>query len=287
MSLPIVYCMMEMNRLYEVKKCIDLVEPYVDEVVIVDGGSQDDSIFYLRNREGIHMFIHPWTDVFSEQRNKYLMRAREVVGGDFWALTSDPDEFFEKDLLAALPSVRDRCEREGYNMAAFQCRSVTLKGDVRVWENLDNYWKPLFFKVTPGTHYEGNPHETTVLPGGRRCVNTSFVYEHVKQENVIWHRGCRNMYIGGGGPNLGTRNELWNKLNSIVASIYGRKLPWNDFEKEMIKGNIHPEIKEWLIKARLEKDYDGSSEMRESYKLYFRIFHPEEEPEELRGEYIP
>ena len=52
MSLPIVYCMMAQNRLLEVKHCIDLVEPYVDKIVIVDGGSTDDSIFYLRS------FIH-------------------------------------------------------------------------------------------------------------------------------------------------------------------------------------------------------------------------------------
>jgi glycosyltransferase involved in cell wall biosynthesis len=287
MALPIVYCMMEMNRLYEVKKCIDLVEPYVDEVVIVDGGSQDDSIFYLRNREGIHMFLHPWKDNFSEQRNNYLKRAREVVGGDYWALVSDPDEFFEKDLLAALPSIRDRCEKEGYNAAAFQCRSVTLKGDLRVWENLDNYWKPLFFKVSSGAHYEGNPHETTCLPGGLRCVNTRFVYEHIKQENVIWLRGCRNQYCGGGGPNLNKNNKLWVELKDIVKEVYGRELSWHEYEKELLKGNIDQRIKNWLIKVRKENGWDGSSEHRECFKLYFRIYHPEEEPEDLKGEYIP
>lgn len=288
MSLPIVYCMMTHNRLHEIKHCIDLVEPFVDDIVVVDGGSTDDSIFYLRNRDGVNMFIHPWNDVFSAQRNNYIKRAREVVGNDnFWILVSDPDEWFERDTLASLYDIQDAAEEQGCNLVTIRCRSVTLKGEKRVWENLDNYWKGLFFKYYPTTHYIGNPHETLVQPNGLRPMQVDYLYEHVKQENVIWHRGCRNMYIGGGGPNLGSRNKLWVELKSLVSSAYGKDLSWNEFEKQMLKGNLPDDIKNWLIKARLEKDYDGSSEMRESYKLYFRIYHPEEEPEELRGEYIP
>jgi hypothetical protein len=32
---------------------------------------------------------------------------------------------------------------------------------------------------------------------------------------------------------------------------------------------------------------DGLSEMRECYKTYFRIYHNEEEPAELKGKHIP
>lgn len=288
MSLPIVYCMMTQNRLLETKHCIDLVEPYVDHVVVVDGGSTDDSLFYLRNREGVNMFVHPWEDNFSSQRNNYVRRAREVVGhDDFWILVSDPDEWFEHDTLAMLTELQDDCERSGRNMVMFKCRSVTLKGDVRVWENEDEYWKGLFFRYTPETRYSGNPHETLHLTGGQRPIRVDFKYEHVKQENVIWHRGFRNMYVGGGGPNLGSRNPLWVELKEAVKEVYGSSLQWHEFDKALLRGNLDQKIKDLLIKFRLEDGYDGSSEMRESYKLYFRIYHPEEEPEELRGEHIP
>jgi glycosyltransferase involved in cell wall biosynthesis len=288
MSLPIVYCMMTYNRLNEVKHCIDLVEPYVDKIVVVDGGSTDDSIFYLRNREGVDMFIHPWEDVFSAQRNNYIKRAREVVGHDnFWCLISDPDEWFERDTLAVLYDIQNECERKGLNMATIRCRSVTLKGEKRVWENLDDYWKGLFFKYYPTTHYIGNPHETLIQPNGLRPLQISLLYEHVKQENIIWQRGCRNMYIGGGGPNLGIKNVLWLELREIVKSLYGEYISWNDFEKELMRGNIDSALKKWMFKVRKENGWDGSSEHRETYKYYFRILHPEEEPEEMRKEYIP
>lgn len=292
MSLPIVYCMMTQNSLLETKKCIDLVSPYVDKIVVVDGGSNDDSIFWLRNLDSadpdFHFFIHPWKDNFSGQRNNYLKRAREVVGTDnFYVLVSDPDEFFEHNTLVNLYTVQEECENKGYNMASFRCRSVTLKYDVRVWENLDEYWKGLFLKWHPDLMYTGNPHEGISMPGGQKILRTNFIYEHVKQENVIWHRGTRNMYVGGGGPNLGSRNALWVELKRTVKEVYGKELGWHEFDKKLIQGNLDPKLKDLFIKFRLEDGYDGSSEMRESYKLYFRIYHPEEEPEELRGVHIP
>jgi len=202
-------------------------------------------------------------------------------------LVSDPDEWFSREALTSLYSIQDEAERRSCNLAMFRCTSVTLKGDRRVWENVDEYWKGLFFRYKPGLHYIGNPHETLVYPNEQlRPMRTELMYEHVKQEKVIWHRGCRNMYIGGGGPNLGARNPKWVELKQLVGELYGEDLSWHDFEKEMLKGKLPDALIDWLLMARLEKDYDGASEMRESYKLYFRVYHPEEEPEELRDEYI-
>lgn len=285
--MKIIYCMMTQNRLLETKHCLDLVGPYVDEMVVVDGGSVDDSVFYLRNRKDVHMFLHPWKDNFSEQRTNYLMRAREVAGNDnFWCLISDPDEWFEEKTLKELRRIATFCEQGGANMAQFQCRSVSLKGEERVWENLDNYWKGLFFKYEPGIKYVGNPHETLAPPSGLRAIRTPFLYEHVKQENIIWHRGMRNSYCGGGGPNLGSRNPFWVELKAIVKEVYGRDLSWHEYDRELLSGNIDERIKRWMYKMKDETGWDGASEMREHYKTYFRIYHPEEEPVEFRGLHI-
>jgi len=291
MSLPIVYCMMAQNTLLEVKQCIDLVSPFVDKIVLIDGGSTDDSIFWFRNLEednpNFHFFIHPWQDNFSGQRNNYLKRAREIVStDDFFCLISDPDEFFEVHTLANLYNVQEECLKNGYNMASFRCRSVTLKYDRRVWESLDNYFKGLFLKWHKDLKYTGNPHEGIDMPGGQRILRTEFVYEHSKQQNVIWKRGARNQFIGGGGPNLNKSNKLWVELKGLVKEIYGKDLLWEEYHKEMLKGNLDQRLKDWMIKVRLETGWDGSSEHRECYKYYFRILHPEEEPEELRGTYI-
>lgn len=292
MSFPLVYCLMVQNRLHEVLHCIKLVEPYVDQIVVVEGGSSDESLLWLRNLASenakLHVFLHPWKDNFSEQRTNYLKRAREVVGhDDFYCLVSDPDEWFSTEALENLRDIAGYLEQSGLNMAMFQCRSVTVKGEKRVWENLDNYWKGLFFKYQEGIHYTGNPHETLVMPkSGLRPIQTPFLYEHVKQENAIWLRGARNSFVNGGGPNLSGKNLHWVELKNIVRAIYGRDLSWHEYEAVLVAGNLDQRIKEWMFRMKGETGWDGASEMREHYKTYFRHFHPEEEPEEFRGVHI-
>jgi len=93
------------------------------------------------------------------------------------------------------------------------------------------------------------------------------------------------MWVGGGGPNLGARNPYWVKLREICSSLGLDN--WHDFEKYCLAGNIDQRIKDEFIKyIDLQEIYpgmkDGLSEMRECYKTYYKIFHPEEELEELK-----
>lgn len=285
--MQLIYCMMCQNRLSEVKQCVDRALPYVDHIVVVDGGSIDESIFYFRNwsmeEPKLHFYLHPWTDNFSAQRTNYLRHADEFAKPGDIIIVSDPDELFEEKTWQNMRAIGDYLNKSQYNSAGLQCRSVSLKGAKRVWENLDDYWKHLIYKWYPGMKYTGNPHETLLVPGGLKIVKTEFLYEHIKQENVIWLRGARNAYINGGGPNLGEKNLLWVELKNIVIDVYGRLLSWHEFEREMMKGNIDDKLKGWMYKAKDETGWDGASEQREFYKTYFRCLWPSEEPEEFRG----
>ena len=275
---------MTQNRLVETKACVERVLPFVDRVIIVDGGSVDDTIFYMRNwsqqEPKIEFYLHPWKDNFSEQRNNYLSRVEDNT----YVLVSDPDEVFEDKLLENLRNLVNTAEANNRNMIGFQCRSVSMKGPTRVWESLDNYWKRLLFKKLPGTHYVGNPHES-LANHNHRITDTNFVYEHIKQENVIWHRGERNMFCGGGGNNLGASNPRWIELRKITSSLGLNS--WHEFDKYQIAGNIDQRIKDWMIKYHDVDGWAGASEHREAYKSYFRIYHQEEEPEFLKGKHIP
>jgi glycosyltransferase involved in cell wall biosynthesis len=280
----IVYCSMTQNRLVETRHCLQKYLPYVDEAVIVDGGSIDDSIFYLRNLAKVEpklkFFIYPWPDNFSEQRNNYLKHVED----NSWCLVSDPDEWYQEETLKKLRPLIDEAERKGVNLIRFKCKSISLHGDKEVWSSLDNYYKGLLFKKTPGLKYVGNPHEhITGVP--IKSMNTELLYEHVKQENVIWHRGARNLFVGGGGPNLNKSNLRWVELRNIAESL-GLKT-WHAFDSYLLKGNISKDLKDWMIKYHDVSGFDGASEHRELYKLYFRIYHPEEEPPELIQKNIP
>ncbi len=279
----ITYCMMTQNRLSEVVHCLEKVLPHVTRCIVVDGGSIDDSIFYLRNwamtEPKLKLYLHAWNDNFSGQRNNYLTH----VPDNTWALVSDPDEWFEDDLLKALPNLVKTAEQNKRDMIGFQCRSVSLKGPNRVWENLDQYWKRLLFKKYPGTHYAGNPHEHLVNHP-HQIMDTPYVYEHVKQENVIWHRGCRNMFVNGGGPNLSHSNPRWVKLRELCTAVGVNN--WHQFDQYLIKGGISQEIADLILTFKDVTGFDGASEHRETYKLYYRIYHPEQEPEAFKGLHI-
>lgn len=281
--MKLTYCMMTMNRLYDTMKAIERVKPYVDRVVIVDGGSNDDTILTLRNYNGVELYIHPWEDNFSKQRTHYLDHAGNDNGGTDWILVSDPDELFT---VEALENMRQEIDNAGaYNMLAFESNSITVAGTEITYHGHDNYWKALLFKWNKGIRYTGNPHETLIINGGHRVKNLPYAYYHIKQSGATWHRGARNAFIGGGGDNVGERQPLWKPFRQLVLAKTGIN-DWNSFDKYMIRGNVDQEIKDSFMKFKDETGYAGASEWREFYKTYFRIYHPEEEPQEMRGVHI-
>jgi len=186
-------------------------------------------------------------------------------------------------------------EQHGRNMIGFQCRSVSLKGEKRVWENMDNFWKRFLIKWDPKLHYGaigGQVHEfvggiTQNIwdPGTGGSKQAPLIYEHRKQENDIWRKGFRNMYCGGGGPN-GKHAHIndWHELRELCSQAGYNN--WNSFYQYLLGGNIAQPIKDWMIRHRQDNWGDGASEFREAFKTYFRLLHPEEEPEEFRGEHI-
>lgn len=290
----IIFCQMTQNRLDETRACVERVLPYVDKVVILDGGSIDDTIFYFRNwameEPKLEFSVIPWNDKFYEQRTNYLRIADGIAEPGDYILVSDPDEMFDIELLEKLPKIANAMEKHGANVGCFQSRSVTMRGNKRVHENLDDYWKHLFYRWEPGMYYIGNPHETLVIPSKFKVVNFGLVYEHVKQENVTWHRGARNFVVWGVGRNpLHDPDQIKMKVWLGLKELRERNnLPdkWHAFDLYLMRGNVHTELKEWMINHRNVDNFEFASEAREIYKLYFRIYNPEEEPIQLQSEQL-
>lgn len=304
-------CLMTQNELSDLVPNLEGLLPHVDTVTVVDGGSTDGTIPYLRNWSRVvprlRLFIHPWADDFPAQRNNYLRRVQEIAEPGDWLLAFDPDEYVVEP--ARLRGLVEAASKLGYGRVGFQCRSVSYRGPARVWENIDQFWKCLLICWVPGLsyfHHGGGPvHED--LAGAGAVLNSGTVsevplalYEHRKQENIIWVRGARNYFCGGGGPNLHRRNPFWIELREWCAAHLGipfetGKAGWAKFHAYLLAGNVDPWLKDWMFRHRLDtwKEYDwtengdGSSEQREFYKTYYRLYHPEEEPDFARGEHIP
>jgi glycosyltransferase involved in cell wall biosynthesis len=68
-------CMIVRDSSRTLPACLESIGPWVDEMVVVDTGSQDDTRS-IAARHGAWVFDFPWRDSFSAARNESLRHAR-------------------------------------------------------------------------------------------------------------------------------------------------------------------------------------------------------------------
>ena len=83
-------CMIMKNEAKRLGRCLDSVKGLVDEILIVDTGSTDESINIARSY-GAKVMSSPWCDDFAYSRNVGLKAASMN-----WILIMDPDEVMSK-----------------------------------------------------------------------------------------------------------------------------------------------------------------------------------------------
>lgn len=101
--MKITACMIVKNEQEFLPRCLESIRELVDEIVVVDTGSIDDTV-RIAESFGAKVFHHPWNDSFAEARNHSLSH----VDGD-WIIQIDADEKFvpaqgadlSKDLIKA------------------------------------------------------------------------------------------------------------------------------------------------------------------------------------------
>lgn len=83
-------CIITKNELPKLKKCIEAIKRYPLEIVVVDTGSTDGTIEYLReNVDVVGDFV--WCNDFSKARNYSI-----TLASNDWILVLDTDEYIEK-----------------------------------------------------------------------------------------------------------------------------------------------------------------------------------------------
>lgn len=83
----------------------------VDDIVVVDGGSKDDSVLWAE-RMGARVFHRPFDHDFSDQKN-YALEQLETD----WIYLHDPDERLEPTLIEIIPHLIDTEEGQQFLMA--------------------------------------------------------------------------------------------------------------------------------------------------------------------------
>jgi GT2 family glycosyltransferase/tetratricopeptide (TPR) repeat protein/2-polyprenyl-3-methyl-5-hydroxy-6-metoxy-1,4-benzoquinol methylase len=83
-------CMIVRDNAGTIEACLRSIRPWVDEMVVVDTGSKDDTP-RIAERLGARVFHFPWCDSFSAARNESLRHARGR-----WAFWMDSDDTIDE-----------------------------------------------------------------------------------------------------------------------------------------------------------------------------------------------
>jgi len=163
--LTISCCMIVKNEEQSLEKCLLSVRDHVDEIIIVDTGSTDNTV-EIAKRYTEKVYFHEWEDSFTKARNQALQYAK----GD-WILQMDADE----ELMAGSGELIRAAVRDAGDSDIIYIRvySGYAGGKKKAFHNYER-----LFRNNGKIHYEGNVHEQVV--GGTKAFYSSA---------AIWHYG--------------------------------------------------------------------------------------------------
>jgi len=149
-------------------QCLDSIKDYVDEIVVVDTGSTDNTMEIARSY-GATIYEHPWQNDFSLHRNQSIGYAT----GD-WFLIIDADEQFAP-IQVSKEELKKRFEGLPENVYGLL---VTLNSIDRNGHTTATSQSLRFFRNHIGVKYEGYIHNRVVLPEGGHGAPSDFVMYH-------------------------------------------------------------------------------------------------------------
>lgn len=143
-------CMIVKNEEYFLPQCLDSVKDVVDEIIVVDTGS-DDRTVEIAESYGCKVYHHPWEGSFSKARNISLSYATCD-----WILVMDPDEELER---GDIPVLKELLKIKQVDVIYFLVSSDNRYG----WSR--HYSHRVFRRGI--AHYEGIVHNQLIYKGNK------------------------------------------------------------------------------------------------------------------------
>ena len=309
--------------------------PYVDHFVVVADASKyhefsHDQKLELQNvGTNVVRVDFDWEESLPKMYQHGVQAALELKAD--WICFSDADEHFNeaffKDLKSKLiPSL----EQKGYDMAGIKCHAQFAIADA-VWPSslsvettagvmdldkvpekvvVTNDHKYMLMKLYPDLKWEGVGRTQTVHttwnsashPWKAIFLPDEYWYLHRKTPLQVYSSAARNMFMSGGGANLGDVNAMWVELKNLMASVNVNT--WPEFER-YIQGDggspaaiVWGQFEDWVTRALTWKATDYGTETRQTalwilyYHRYFLknpeiaagVAHPPQVDDSVRAE---
>ncbi len=204
-------CMIAKNETRFLGKCLSLAKAAVDEIVLVDTGSTDDTVA-IAESFGATVVHSPWQDDFSAPRNVALRAAT----GD-WILVLDADEFLQP---GASERIRELVESK--TVSGYHLRFTNVYGKGRTL----GVMMVRLFRNLPGIEYTGVIHEQVTPSLQRLGGEAGLILSSADVE--VEHHGYTDEVMDQRGKN--ERNErLFRKQIALTPDDVYTHYKYGDF----------------------------------------------------------
>ncbi|MBM4053766.1 MAG: glycosyltransferase [Planctomycetes bacterium] len=153
-------CMIVKNEEKFLPNCLKSLKNAVDEIIVVDTGSTDNTV-NIAKKYGAKVFFHSWNNNYSEARNYAISHTTKD-----WIFMVDADEELEQD---DIPALRQSIRNDKYNGVIIAIYSK-VKGGMHKF-----YYTRVFRRGK--AHYEGIIHEQVVV-SGEKCPTEIRLYHY-------------------------------------------------------------------------------------------------------------
>ncbi|RJR28742.1 glycosyltransferase family 2 protein [Candidatus Microgenomates bacterium] len=195
------------NEEVNISRCLDSLKGLVDEIVIVDSGSTDDTL-NIAKKYNAKIYYRQFDD-FASQRNYSVMKAT----GD-WILSLDADETIDDTLRKEIKINTSKTEFDAFLISR---RNIIFGKEIKYsrWSPDKHVW---LFKKGKGTFY-GAVHEEVKVKG--QIGNLSGHKLHYSHKNIHDFLEKMNTYTTSESENKKYVN-LGIALFAVARSFVGR-----------------------------------------------------------------
>lgn len=168
-------CMIAKNEAQCIATCLESVQDHVNEIIVVDTGSDDNTRDICRSF-GAKVLDHAWNHDFAAARNVGLGCAT----GD-WILWLDADEEVDQDDIQKLHEVIQNTAED-----FLAIHLINYYGDSPNADESFQISHVRLFKNHQGIQFDGKIHERLTIPNVKRIVDVPIrVYHHGYMSHVM------------------------------------------------------------------------------------------------------